>query len=87
TQQITILAHQGHSLREISVNAGVHYSVINGICSQNHQSLQKPTGSLPLYCFSTNALCALELISTVKVENNMEIQSGIHPVMNKPITH
>ncbi|KAI6157174.1 hypothetical protein BKA82DRAFT_126717, partial [Pisolithus tinctorius] len=87
SQEITILAHQGHSVRVTSANAGVHYSITNRICYQHHWSLQKPAGSLFLHCFPTNAPCVLELISTVRAENDVEIQSGIHPIINKPITH
>ncbi|KIN93300.1 hypothetical protein M404DRAFT_171491, partial [Pisolithus tinctorius Marx 270] len=87
SQEITILAHQGHSLREASANSGVHYSIINRICYQHHWSLQKPAGSHLLHCFPTKAPCVLELISTVRAENDVEAQSGIHPIINKPITH
>ncbi|KAI6149420.1 hypothetical protein BKA82DRAFT_128239, partial [Pisolithus tinctorius] len=87
SQEMTILAHQEHSLRATSANSGVHYSIINGICHQHHWSLQRPAGSHLLHCFPTNAPCVLELISTVRAENDVEVQSGIHPIINKPITH
>ncbi|KIN97312.1 hypothetical protein M404DRAFT_160686, partial [Pisolithus tinctorius Marx 270] len=87
SQEITILAHQGHFLRATSANAGVHYNIINRVCHQHHWSLQKPAGSHLLHCFPINAPCVLELISSVKAENGVEVQSNIHPIINKPITH
>ncbi|KAI6139524.1 hypothetical protein BKA82DRAFT_154068, partial [Pisolithus tinctorius] len=84
---IIILAHQGHALRATSANSGVQYSIINIICYQHHWSLQKPAGSHLLHCFPTNAPGVLEPISTVRAENDVEVQSGIHPIINKPITH
>ncbi|KAI6139963.1 hypothetical protein BKA82DRAFT_153947, partial [Pisolithus tinctorius] len=52
-----------------------------------HWSLQKPAGHHLLDCSPTKAPCVLELISTVRAENDVEVQSGILPIMNKPITH
>ncbi|KAI6145938.1 hypothetical protein BKA82DRAFT_54388, partial [Pisolithus tinctorius] len=75
----------GHSLRATSANSGVHYSIINRIWYQHYWSIQKPAGSYLLHCFPTNATCVLELISTVRAENDVEVQSGIHPTINKPI--
>ncbi|KAI6146347.1 hypothetical protein BKA82DRAFT_125209, partial [Pisolithus tinctorius] len=77
----------GHSLRTTSANSGVHYSIINKICYWNHWLIQKPAGSYLLHCFPTNAPCVLELISTVRAENDVDGQSGIHPIINKPVTH
>ncbi|KAI6012166.1 hypothetical protein PISMIDRAFT_115172, partial [Pisolithus microcarpus 441] len=53
--EVTTLADQGHSFREISVNTGVYNGTTSIVYFHGHQSLQKVAGSHPCVVFPTNA--------------------------------
>ncbi|KIK12592.1 hypothetical protein PISMIDRAFT_120627, partial [Pisolithus microcarpus 441] len=55
TQEVTTLAHQGCSSREISANIGVYYSTTSVMHYHGHQSYQKAAGSHPCVVFLNNA--------------------------------
>ncbi|KAI6022244.1 hypothetical protein PISMIDRAFT_94233, partial [Pisolithus microcarpus 441] len=55
TQEVTTLAHQGCSFREISASIGVYYSTTSMMHYHGHQSYQKATRSHPCAVFPTNA--------------------------------
>jgi hypothetical protein len=87
TQKNTILSQldAGHFIRSIASTTGISTATIFGLCSKEHYSLHKSTGSHPAKLSSANICHAIHLISTQMAENVVQVTKSLSNMINKPL--
>jgi hypothetical protein len=76
----------GKSAHQISSSTGIHTSTISRLCSKHHFSLQKSLGRCPSKLSPTNTHHAIQLITSGKAENAVQITRTLKDIINQPLS-